>query len=175
MLLVVLCVFWWGLFIGSANAEEALPEAIHAEPVYAASPHYSASPTSSTRLDQTAQDCWSIAARQFGVNVQVLRAIAEVESGFRATAINRNRNGTADIGIMQINSSWLPTLARYGVVRADLFDPCTNIHVGAWILSENNRRFGATSWRAVGAYNARTDAKRLAYAIKVHRRLRNAQ
>jgi soluble lytic murein transglycosylase-like protein len=38
-------------------------------------------------------------------------------------AIGRNRNGSRDIGPMQINSTWLARLARHGIAKADLFDP----------------------------------------------------
>ena len=71
---------------------------------------------------------------------------------------------------MQINSSWLPTLASHGINEHHLFDACTSIHVGAWILAGNVSRLGYT-WEAVGAYNARSAPLRRAYAHKVHREL----
>ncbi|WP_411193533.1 transglycosylase SLT domain-containing protein [Paraburkholderia sp. B3] len=101
------------------------------------------------------------------VNVNLMRGIAQVESGMKPDRINTNSNGTTDIGLMQINSSWLPVLAREGISEQSLFDPCTNAYVGAWILSENIRQFGPT-WNAVGAYNAASPDKRLVYARKVY-------
>ena len=37
-------------------------------------------------------------------------------------AINRNRDGSHDIGLMQINSMHLPDLARQGITRQRLLD-----------------------------------------------------
>jgi soluble lytic murein transglycosylase-like protein len=81
-----------------------------------------------------------------------------------------NANGTEDIGLMQINSSWLPTLARFGVSRASLFNACVNAYVGTWILSQNISRLGLT-WNAVGAYNAMSLSKRVRYARRVYAEL----
>ncbi|MEX3846293.1 transglycosylase SLT domain-containing protein [Paraburkholderia sp. BR10882] len=112
-------------------------------------------------------DCIDDAASFQHVNVGLMRAIAQVESGTQTHVINRNNDGTVDIGLMQINSSWLPRLAREGISEQSLFDPCTNAYVGAWILSENIRQYGPT-WSAIGAYNASSPEKRLAYARKVY-------
>lgn len=112
-------------------------------------------------------DCIDDAASFHHVNVSLMRAIAQVESGTQTHAINTNSNGTVDIGLMQINSSWLPRLAREGISEPSLLDPCTNAYVGAWILSENIRQYGPT-WSAIGAYNASSPDKRLAYARKVY-------
>lgn len=112
-------------------------------------------------------DCIEDAAAFQHVNVNLMRAIAQVESGTKSNAVNPNSNGTFDIGLMQINSSWLPRLAREGITQQSLFDPCTNAYVGAWILSENIRQLGPT-WNAVGAYNAASPDKRIIYARKVY-------
>ena len=104
------------------------------------------------------------------MNAYLLYAIAKTESGLNPNAVNRNRNGSYDIGLMQVNSRWLPTLRKYGVDEKQLFDPCVSIHVGAWILAQNMQRMG-NSWEAVGAYNARNPELRLRYARKVYRNL----
>ena len=120
-----------------------------------------------------AQACWDEAAARYRVSSELLYAIARTESALDPQAVGRNRNGTRDIGLMQINSAWLPTLAAHGIGERDLFDPCTSIHVGAWILAGNVQRLGYT-WDAVGAYNAANPVLRRAYVDKVRRHLRSA-
>ncbi|MCW3677848.1 lytic transglycosylase domain-containing protein [Burkholderia cenocepacia] len=115
-------------------------------------------------------DCIDAAAAFHRVNPSLLRAITAVESRFVPDAINRNTNGTEDIGLMQINSWWLPQLARYGITRESLFDPCTNVYVGAWILSRNFAQHGVT-WTGVGAYHSPTPALQLRYANLVYKKL----
>ena len=117
-----------------------------------------------------ARACWQEAGSRYQVDPALLHAIARTESGLNPAAINRNRNGSIDIGLMQINSAWFPTLAKYGISTQDVWEPCTNIHVGAWVLAQNMQKLGV-NWDAVGAYNATTPAKRTAYAWKVYRNL----
>ena len=117
-----------------------------------------------------AHACWEQAAERYGVSPDLLYAIARTESGLDPQAIGHNRNGSRDIGLMQINSAWLPRLSKHGIAETDLFDPCTSIHVGAWILAGNVRRLGYT-WEAVGAYNAAHPALRRAYAERVYRHI----
>lgn len=112
--------------------------------------------------------CWEQAEKTYGVPAKLLVAIAKVETNFRPRTISKpNKNGSYDIGLMQINSYWLPTLSKYGISENDLLQPCTNVMVGAWILSSNINRLGY-NWNAIGAYNAKTNWKRDKYAKKVH-------
>ena len=110
--------------------------------------------------------CFEQAASRYHISAKLLRAISKTESGGKANAIHENTASSFDIGHMQINSSWLPTLAKFGITQADLLNPCVCTHVGAWVLANNIRQFGY-NWKAVGAYNAKSPIKRAIYARKV--------
>ena len=118
----------------------------------------------------TVDACLQAAAAKHSLNYLLLRSIAEQESSFNPIAVGGNTNGSSDFGLMQINSTWLPTLRKYGVSQQDLFNPCINADVGAWILADNFKRMGVT-WDAVGAYNASTPWKRVKYATGVYNKL----
>ena len=110
--------------------------------------------------------CFDQAATRYHIPVSLLKAISKTESGGNAGAVHNNPSGSFDLGHMQINSSWLPILAKYGIAKSDLLNPCVNTHVGAWVLANNIRQFGY-NWKAVGAYNAKSPIKRAIYARKV--------
>lgn len=112
--------------------------------------------------------CWDSAGKYHRVDPWLLYSIAYVESRFNPNAIGKNKNGTRDIGMMQINDSvWLPQLKRMGIDKKMLQDPCVSIYVGAWILRQNIDQFGYTT-KAIGAYNSRTPKHNVAYAKKVY-------
>lgn len=99
--------------------------------------------------------CFEQAGRRYGLNPTLLEAIGQTESSLRPQATNLThhaRTGTYDIGLMQINSSWLPKLAAFGIAE-HLREPCQNVMVGAWILANHMRESGF-DWNGVGAYNA---------------------
>lgn len=112
--------------------------------------------------------CFEEAGAMYDVSPQLLRAIAKVESNFNPRAINRNKNGSYDFGVMQINSFWVKTLGE-DRWRA-LGDPCFNVKVGAWILGANIHRHGY-NWEAVGRYNAVSIEKQAVYIRKVYKTL----
>jgi soluble lytic murein transglycosylase-like protein len=119
--------------------------------------------------------CFEDAGRYYGVSPHLLWAIAKVESNFNPRAINRNKNGTYDIGLMQINSSWLPYLKKHGIDPSLLWEPCYNAHVGAMVLRHCIDTYGY-SWRAVDCYNKGQKARENSmYVWKVYKNLIQAQ
>lgn len=119
-------------------------------------------------------ECWGEASARYGVPVPLLKAVAQVESSNRARVIARNTNGSLDYGFMQINDWWLPKLKAYRIGVEELLNPCTSLHVGAWILAQNIRQMGY-GWEAIGAYGAGTSPKKVEarrkYAGKVWKAL----
>lgn len=113
------------------------------------------------------QPCWDQAAAYHGVDPWLLYSIAYVESKLRPNAVNRNSNGTYDVGMMQVNTIWYPELRRNGIDPALLQNACASTYIGAWILAKNIRQYGYT-WRAIGAYNSATPAIGYAYARRVY-------
>ncbi len=99
------------------------------------------------------QPCWEDAARYHGIDPWLLYAIGYTESRHNPQAVNgTNKNRTRDMGLMQINSSWLPTLRQYGISESNLFNACASTYIGAWIMAKNFKRYGY-SWEAIAAYN----------------------
>ena len=116
--------------------------------------------------------CFDEAGAMYAIHPDILRAIAKVESNNQVRAINWNRNGSYDFGVMQINSSWASTI---GMERwMTLGDSCSNIKTGAMILAECMKTYGYT-WDAIGCYNSRTPDKRDRYARLVYNQLKKIE
>ena len=115
--------------------------------------------------------CFDEAAQQHGLSPRLLRSIAMVESGCRPAAVHVNSNGSTDLGMMQVNSSWI---SKLGLDTGRLLrDPCYNVMTGARILRQCVDRYGYT-WEAVGCYNAFSRDKRVDYSWKILRALKGA-
>jgi len=94
------------------------------------------------------------ASLKYGIPKEILMAIISIESGFNPRAYNKNKDGTEDRGLMQVNYQHnLSLMKEYGITDPEqLYDPELNIEIGARILYENYKRFG--NWvMAIKAYN----------------------
>lgn len=129
-------------------------------------------PPAAARAEST-DSCVIQAAERFRVPASLIKAVMRVEGG-RAGAVSQNRNGSYDIGPMQINSIWLPEIERRGgTLELLLHHPCANIHFGTWLLSRElagldpARVDRSRFWKAVGNYHSRTPAHNERYARAV--------
>ncbi len=116
--------------------------------------------------------CMSLVASIYELPPRVLPSIQAVEGG-RPGMVSRNRNGSEDLGVMQVNTVWLPALARYtglaaAEVRRRLIEvPCFNIAAAGAILRTHLDESGGDLMRAVGNYHSRTPERHLQYRGKV--------
>jgi soluble lytic murein transglycosylase-like protein len=94
--------------------------------------------------------CISKYSKKSGIPESIYYSIARVESGLNPRAINRNKNGTVDIGLMQVNSA---TARYYGYNPAELFDVCKNVEVATLKLSDCLNKWGYTL-HAIGCYHS---------------------
>lgn len=117
---------------------------------------------------------------------ELLLAIMKTEAG-RLGQFQKNKNGTFDVGPMQINTSWIPKLAKKvnstpeKVTYTLAFHGCWNLAVAAWILrdaineatikSKSRNTTDAHIWQGVAWYNSHTPKYGNAYAWRVHRNL----
>ena len=119
-----------------------------------------------TDLSSDIAVCIATAAHQYALDPLLLLAVKYVETANRTdTPIRYNKNGSWDIGLMQINSVWKDTLSRHGISSADLEIPCKNIAVGAWILADKIKQKGI--WEGVGSYHSNTPHLSQRYRDKV--------
>lgn len=111
------------------------------------------------------------AGGRFAIDPRVMKALFLVENGANIKnaerarlAANRNRNGTVDLGVMQVNSANIPFLKSMGIVSRpeDLYDAERNILGAAAILKSLRAELGNlfTLDRWLASYNAGAPAVR---------------
>lgn len=104
--------------------------------------------------------CIFAAAQTYVVPPSVILGILNVEGGRIGQAVH-NTNNTYDLGPMQINTIWIPELARYwGVSERHALqevrdDACINIGVGAWILRRKMNETGSL-YEGIANYHSAT-------------------
>ena len=116
--------------------------------------------------------CMVAAASVYHLPPRVLPAIQAVEAG-RAGLIQPDTNGSADLGLMQVNTIWLAPLAhqaqmtRKAVLDRLIDDPCFNIAAAAVIMRLYLIEARGDLMLAIGYYHSHTPARRGAYQQKV--------
>jgi hypothetical protein len=116
--------------------------------------------------------CMAAAAAFYHLPPRVLPSIQAVEGG-RPGLIQPNSNGTADLGLMQVNTIWVGPLARYAhmteqaVMQRLIDDPCFNITASAAIMQLYMLEARGDLMLAVGYYHSHTPGLGLVYQQKV--------
>lgn len=127
-------------------------------------------------LAQTFAACLMVAAQTYQIPPAIMVGIYHVEGGKVGQEVH-NKNGSSDLGPMQINTLWMPQLAEHwGVSQATARrwvrdDACTNVQVSAWIFRKNWNEAGSLS-KAIAWYNSRTPSIGRRYMHKVLRVMR---
>jgi hypothetical protein len=116
--------------------------------------------------------CMVVVAKLYGLPPEVLPSIQAVEGGYPG-AISFNRDGSADLGLMQINTRWLPAVAaytrkQYTIVRGRLIhDPCFSIVIAGAIMRTYLNETHNDLMRAIGDYHSHTKPLNESYQLRV--------
>lgn len=120
--------------------------------------------------------CVQQSSQKYELPVELLLAVIKTEGGRNGLRI-KNRNGSWDLGIMQINSVHLPALKKMGIDKHMLlYNSCVNIDVGAWMLRSNFPTSPSAAnkkewWRYVGNYHSKTPTYNVEYQKLVWKNL----
>lgn len=110
-------------------------------------------------------ECINQAAVTYHVPATMIVSVMKIENGRNGMAV-KNKNGTYDLGVMQINTSWLPKLEKHGINKTTLqHDGCINVMVGAWILAQGIAK--SEGWVGLGNYHSATPKHNARYREKV--------
>lgn len=116
--------------------------------------------------------CMVLVASIYHLPPRVLPSIQAVEGGVN-DSIHSNVNGSVDLGVMQVNTLWLPALSRYtglapAIVRARLTGaPCFNIAAAGAILRTYLNEAHGNLMTAVGDYHSHTAVLNHGYQMQV--------
>ncbi|WP_158803509.1 lytic transglycosylase domain-containing protein [Acidisoma sp. L85] len=118
--------------------------------------------------------CIQSAASVYQLPPAVILILLSVEDGSLGR-VSQNTNRTVDIGPMQVNSIWVPAVARHW--RASQSDTyaalkdsfCANVEAGSWILRQAMDEAHGDFWEGVGFYHSHDPGYVAAYLRKVLR------
>ncbi len=111
--------------------------------------------------------CSVSAAVRFNVPANLLLAVAEIENG-RPGLQSVNANGTRDIGWMQFNTSYLASLAPFGIRAADVaVSNCYPFDLAAWRIAGHLARDRGDLWTRAANYHSRTARHNAIYRQKL--------
>ena len=116
--------------------------------------------------------CFAFVSAFYHLPPRVLPSIQGVEGG-RPGLVSANKDGSADLGVMQINSSWIAALSRHTRQPASairhrlLHEPCFNIAVAGAIMRIYLNEENGDLMRAIGDYHSHKPVRNQAYQLKV--------
>lgn len=102
----------------------------------------------------------------------VLPSIQRVEGG-KPGLVSNNKNGTQDLGVMQINTRWIAPLQRTTHETGDVIykrlqnDSCYNIAVAGAIMKLYLRETNGNLMKAIGNYHSHTPYFNNQYQLRI--------
>ncbi|NHO32827.1 lytic transglycosylase domain-containing protein [Acetobacter fallax] len=116
--------------------------------------------------------CMLAAAIRYDIPPRVLPSIWQVERG-AIGLVHRNRDGSSDLGLMQINTQWIQPLSKLSRMPAVqtaarlVSDGCFNIAASAVVLRSYITESHGDLMKAIGDYHSHTPRLNDAYQKKV--------
>jgi hypothetical protein len=116
--------------------------------------------------------CIAAAASVHRVPPAIVLILLDVEGG-RLGTVSRDANDTADIGPMQVNTIWVPRIARHWRSSPDaaflaLRDSfCANVEGGTWILRQALDEANGDFWSGVAIYHSHDPVHQRIYLREV--------
>lgn len=119
-------------------------------------------------LSPATPQCVVAAGRKYLVPVDIILAVLATEKGMVGQTCH-NKNGTVDIGPMQINTVHFDKARKYDIDIDELRDNgCLNIFFGTWLLANLLEKY--EPWEAIGIYHSRTPHIKQRYQNRVWER-----
>jgi len=122
--------------------------------------------------------CMMLTAHFYALPPRVLPSIQAVEGGWPGL-VHANKDGSADLGLMQINTRWVAPIAEFtGQPAPKVYarlrnDPCFSIAAAGAIMRVYMRETESNLMQAIGDYHSHTPPLNRAYQELV--RLRASQ
>ena len=119
--------------------------------------------------------CMLLTAHFYGLPPRVLPSIQAVEGG-RLGLVHADTDGSADLGLMQINTSWVVPIAQIAheppaqTASRLIHDDCFNIAAAGVILSTYLRETHGDLMLAIGDYHSHTPLLNQTYQQLVRNR-----
>jgi hypothetical protein len=119
--------------------------------------------------------CMVATAHFYALPPRVLPTIQSVEGG-RPGLVHQNTDGSADLGLMQINTRWIGAIAQVvGETNAQvterlIHEPCFSIAAAGAILSAYLRETHGDLMLAIGDYHSHTPLLNQTYQMQVRNR-----
>ena len=145
--------------------------------------------TADSDTTQNYEEQFKNAANEVNVNVDLAKAVAQVESRHHPWTLNiagrsfffdtkeealaaaeraKAAGKSFDTGIMQVNNWWLK---RYDIPLETALDPTANILLGSWILKQALNQHPDDKWAGVGKYHSPNASRGERYAAQVRQAL----